>query len=495
MRVRRFILLCLMIFISLCACKKQSAQPVRDSTNTQANKQASSESVEQHSVPIQSSLRISEYLCSVTDISDEWVPGHYLAYGTDFNDSSCYGILDTNGGFSLLNDYAAYFPLADGNLLVTDDANDVERSFRTASHETTDIPLGKIIAGDGTVLFEAAENQRMHIINSKTVMIVEASSGFNGTSIQFGLLDHRGNWIQNLRTNDQLSSFLKEYIEFSTGTKWNYASAISIVCCDGYDGLESQSLGFYKDHRKSNYPVLIYSLYSNSFFEMISYDRLIIQASENEWLLRSTGWANVPWGGDSWICEVYDSNGQKVDSFKNYHSTINGVRYWNDYKWETSVDENNKYTETEYLIIGSDLNQEGYTFSSDYSQKIYRIAGFTENQVWLVARGSDGRMYFVSHDMEGNTVVEPYLLDGFVGGYTTVIENKLICYDSKESFSLYILDSVSDSLIVCNIGIKDYPENIWSMGNGMLALEFHENGNDYIFVYTLDGRCVYQSIV
>lgn len=489
------LLLCFSFVISFCSCgtdrpESSDTQEIFNSKKYDDSESTNHVESQKAEIGMEPTQLAAEVLCEITDISEEWLPGRYLVYGLDFYGASRYGVLDVNGGFEELNGYAVYFPLAAGNLLVTNDP-DVEPSLRTASHKTTDISHGKIIDSKGSILFEAAENQRMHIINSTVIMIIEASSGFDGASLKYGLIDHEGNWLRNLDNNDQLSDFLINYIAFDVGSMWNYTSDISIVRCDGYDDLESQSLVFYK----ADYSALIYSLRSNSFFEIVSYDNFVIQASANEWLLFSSGWANVPWGGDSRTYKVFDANGREIDSFKHYHATINGIRYWNDYKWKTSVDENNNYTEKEYLVIGSDLNPEGYTFSSDYTQKIYRIAGFTENQIWLVVRGADGRLYFASHDMEGNTIVEPYLLDGFVGGDATVIENQLVCYDYKESFSAYTLNPVSNSFNVCSIGVEDYPEDIWSMGNGLFALKFCENSNDYIFVCSLDGECIYRSVI
>ena len=142
MKVRHFILLCLMVSLTFCACKKQSTRPGPHSTDTSTFEQSGSAPIEPQLTPTQSLLRISDHLSSITDISDEWLPGCYLIYGTDFYGSLCYGILDVNGGFSILNGYAAYYPLAGGNLLVTNET-DIERSLKTSSHKTTDIALAK----------------------------------------------------------------------------------------------------------------------------------------------------------------------------------------------------------------------------------------------------------------------------------------------------------------------------------------------------------------
>lgn len=464
------LLLCFVTAISLCACGNSQAQKglgseIRIDSDSE-------ETTDHYESPANFEMLASECLSSITDISDEWQPGTYLVYGMDHYGQPCYGIWNSNGTFESLSGYAAYFPLADGNLLVTNDA-DVDRSLRAASHKSTNISHGKIIDRSGNILFEAADNQRMHIINSTAVMLIEATSGFDGETICWGVIDNQGNWLHNMDDSGPLPDFLTNYLKFDSGDTWSYSSKISIERSEGYDGVESGSLVIYKDSKNVG-TALVYNLGEDNFFSMESYQSNINQVSANEWLTFSMS-INSPWG-TSTSYNVIDQTGQKTGTIGHYCTTINGVKYWRDYTWFD-----------EELVIASDKNPEGYTFPSEYSLRVESVVGFLEGQVYLVVKGADGRMYFVAHDMEGNTVIDPILLDGFMSGRTALVGNQFVCYDSEDMLTLYTLNPATGAMTSSYLGIDEYHE-IWSMGNGLFAILFDMGDYNIIHIFTLDGK-------
>lgn len=473
------LLLCFVTAISLCACGNSQAQK---GLGSEIRIDSDSEETPDHyESPANFEMLASECLSSITDISDEWLPGTYLVYGMDHYGQPCYGIWNSNGTFESLSGYAAYFPLADGNLLVTNDA-DVDRSLRAASHNDTNVSHGKIIDGSGNILFEATDNQRMHIINSTAVMLVEATSGFDGETIRWGVIDYQGKWLHNMDDSGPLPDFLTNYLKFDSGDTWSYSSKISIQRSEDYDGVESGSLIFYS----SDYITLIYHLENDIFFSPELATSETKQISTHEWVNKNGHISGLPWGNEG-LFHTFDQTGEKLLSMVSGEPiTINGVKYWHDDISYTDLTGNQQSFHTQ-LKICTDNNPEGYAFDEEYSKRIFQVVGFLENQVCLLVKGADGLPYFVAHDMNGNTVIDPILLDGFTSGRAEMIDSQFVCYDSKDSFTVYTLDPTTGAKTSCYLGIDEYPD-IWTMDNGLFAIRFEIDDFYITHIFTLSGE-------
>ncbi len=487
MKKLSYFLLCAAIITSLCACANKQPEvstsskiPQNHLTNAQDTHNTSNylDSI----FSSQPSLLATDHLSSISDISDMRYDGSYLVYGIDYFGNDCYGIWYPDGAFEVLDTYRVYFALADGHFLATNDT-DLDRGLRAGSYRTTDIPNGRIIDKNEKVLFEATANQRLHIINSSTVFIVEATSGFEGKNIRWGLLDQLGNWQHSLDDTGEFSEFIEDYIFFENEKGWSYDDDLYITSIVNCENRENTSLQFWDSDEYAN---IIFNLDTDSFFETQAGQ--LRQVNPNEWIWEdghvSYFYSNnrKAYGVDSY--RVHDHTGQSTGSITDYHTTINGVKYWVgcDSHFDTETNQN-----IVALSIRSDKSPEGYAFPPESLEQTYCVAGFMENQVFMVMEGADGLMYFVSYDMNGTELMEPILLNGFKDGRTAMFGNYFVCYDTK-TLTLYTLNPASGDMNSCYLGVGVRLEEMWDMGNSLFAISYENNDTINTHIFTMDAE-------
>ncbi len=519
------ILSCSLIFLSvlclLTSCgQKDLSEPATESTITEISEPHSSDDDTNVSEIEESSafLLATDYLLSIYDISDQWFQDAYLVYGMDVSGQECYGIWYTSGEFEQLNcldDYRACYPMGDGNLLVTNDVNDEGFISSSANDEGFG---GRIIDQNGTILFETETSQRMHLINSSAVMVIDATSGFEGVSVQWGIVDNHGEWVHELDDTGPLVEFLEEknMVKVTSEGTWKYKAPTwsaygnlvegvwNIGRIEDYAGNETNYLWTFSQYydttlEKQVRILLVYDLDSDQFSEWDTEEMYctvneVIQTNPDEWAAwqlygsetyylfgigdKQTG--DNMLSDDKWTPSL-------LDSFTNYVTTVNGEKYWFSYWYATGYATGDVFG-LAYTIY-SDENPDGYEYSVEESERIEEILWFRENQVCLQMIGADGLDYFAIHDMSGNTIVEPIKMEGFSSGEVVVLGDMLIYYD-ETSGTLSLLDWESGDIVSTYIGPEDYP-SIWALDEERFVVQFEDDGQKETYVFTFTGEQIF----
>lgn len=452
-------------------------------------------------------LMAVDHLKTVIHVSNEWTDGTYLVYGLDRSGSPCYGILDKNGGFVKLSGYEAFVPLAEGNMFVTNDDAFVKdpHSQMHDSNRSSLCASGKIIDQDGNILYEPAAGspyQKMYIIDPETILVIAASSGFDGIEVYWGVLDHTGRWIQELDNTGILAEKLKKYklIEVNSDGSWSYANTkkkLVSVAPDGswiydhrvlytskggtFDDTENASVIFYME-TSYNYEkdtksveVLAYHAESESVIQLDVKPEMkeassigsVKQVTNDQWIQFWSSYQTSTARSETF--SLYDKNGSggKID---NYFSTRDGVKYWYE------KDNNTLY---------SDAHPGGITYPNTVADKVTKyITIFDTNAVMLI-EGSDGLLYLAIGDMEGDLIREPFRPTAFC--YPGDIDGQYIAYHNDEQGTVYIYDMSSESTeSLAVVDINEKPDGLTLLGNDLIAVEIKEDEQTQI--YTFDGK-------
>lgn len=452
-------------------------------------------------------LMALDHLKTVKYVSDEWTDGTYLVYGEDKSGSPCYGILDQNGGFEILSGYKAFLPLADGNLFVTNDDAFV-KDFRSTSQDSNRSSLcasGKIIDRDGDTLYEPGTGspyQKMYIIDPETILVIAASSGFDGVEVFWGVLDHTGQWVRGLDDSGILAEKIKNYglIEVESDGSWSYANTkkkLVSVAPDGswiydhrvlyasrggaFDDKENASVIFYMetsyDHKKDTkcIEVLAYHAGSNDFIQLdVGPEKKesasigsVKQVNNDQWIQFHSSYQTSTDRSETFT--LFDKNGS-VDQIDNYFATVDGIKYW--------------YVKSGGILY-SDAYPGGITYPKTVAEKVTKYLSIYDTNAVMLVEGADGLRYLAIGDMKGNLVREPFRPTAFC--YPSDVDGRYIAYHNDEQGTVYIYDISSvgtESRAV--VDINEETDDLILLGNDLIAVEIEEG--EMIQIYTFDGK-------
>lgn len=494
---KRLLCISAAFLIAFAGCSNAETQ---DTSSAQPNLSypASQTTTNQTTVPIETThpqLLAIDYLESIMDISSTWKDGRYLVYGTDRSGTPCYGVLSCTGTFELLDKYKFYYPLADGNLLVTNE--ETETDFQ----EICCIPNGSILDKQGNVYYAANSDdsyQKMYVVNSETILVIAASSGFDGMELSWGILDHTGNWVKELSSTGLLIERIAEndLIYMNADGSWDYSNIRELLCFDdetgeigykhqvmeittgkAYDSKENQSLIFRMetgfDGKYVTEKVIAFSSASNDFFEFElqnGFTDSFQQVTDSQWLQKDTIFSGLE--NSSVTYNIYEESGAFVNEIRNYITTDNGIKYWAG-SWEDQT-------------LYSDEHPDGIKYPESIASKIQNYLDIQDEKVYMLLKGNDDLDYLAIGDLNGNLIQEPFRPDSF-SPQNAIISDGVLAFYNREEETVYAYILSDDTLTsICQAADNwGYIDSIRFLADDLIAVEVD---SDQIKVYTIDGH-------
>lgn len=452
------------------------------------------EATEKYEEPEESA---SDYLDTLLYISEPWRDGQYIVYGTDYSGQGAYGVFYESGAYEPLTTYACYYPLADGNLLVSYE----EYEERDKFPDNIILTDAKIIDSAGDILFQNESDElkmRMYTINSGEIFVLAAVAGFDGPEIYWGVLDNHGNWLHELDDSGEMVERLKGYdlLSFKSDGQWElsgsqYIDIASVIClsysvsisigedCESMEndymcfsfGTCDQVLAYTDPDGATTYDRYIYRSGSDAI-EKVDKIPAGERVAENRWIEMTYGFGSN--GLFHYDYALWDSDGKLVleEDIDDYLTTVDGVIYW--------------YDHSEAFTIFNEDDLVGVKYPDNIAEKIEYIIGCEDGYVFMNLVGADGMDYFAVGDLQGNIVKEPFSPEEYAG-YNLLVKGKYLVYHRdgyRESGNMYIVDWETEE-IVATAMLYD-SDDIYALGENLIVVEFTDNGkmtNNEIYDY------------
>lgn len=377
---------------------------------------------------------ISLLFSKATGVSREWQDGKFIINGLDASGNKICGIADSSGNAVLVDGYTALYPLADGHLLATTEADaSGECNYTGRTLEFNSIGFAGVILDENlNVVYQPDASQgyeRLYPINSHLILAIRAKTSFEGKTADLRVLDQNGhllyncdkesiNWAGCMRFDDTASSWT-----FSTYETMGFLMPVSFgaddalgenhiirmdmrngqsgfICCMVF-GSDSYTCEY---HNESEYLRKSYS----AIFKPYNSTTLVSGGFFHD--LNTETIANLSW-------ETYPQGAVDLSGINNVQSSLPSTSVYNTLSF-----------------IGSDNNGTGYFVSTVY-QNEYTVEGvkhaifvadgrqleipstymdvcekwwLLNDKILLSLSGGDGLTYYTLADTATGSCIEPF---------------------------------------------------------------------------------------
>lgn len=143
---------------------------------------------------------ISLLFSKATGVSREWQDGKFIINGLDASGNKICGIADSSGNAVLVDGYTALYPLADGHLLATTEADaSGECDYEGKSFDFNSIGFSGVILDENlAVVYQpdgSFDAEKLYPINSHIIFSIRVKRSFDGNTVSMCALNQKGDFL------------------------------------------------------------------------------------------------------------------------------------------------------------------------------------------------------------------------------------------------------------------------------------------------------------
>lgn len=452
---------------------------------------------------------ISLLFSKATGVSREWQDGKFIINGLDASGNKICGIADSSGNAVLVDGYTALYPLADGHLLATTEADaSGECDYTGRTLEFNSIGFAGVILDENlNVVYQPDASQgyeRLYPINSHLILAIRAKTGFEGKTADLRVLDQNGqllyncdkesiDWAGCMRFDDTASSWTF-YTYAATGSVMpvsfgaddalgeNHILRMDMrngqsgfICCMVF-GNDSYSCEYHaeSEYLRKSYSAILKPYNSSCFVSGGSFHDLTAETITN------LSWETFPQGAVdlSSINNVQNDlpNTSIVNALHFIGSDSNGTGYF------VSTVYQNEYTVegVEHTIFAADGRQlEIPSTYMDVCKKWWLLDG----KILLSLKGGDGLTYCTLADTATGSCIEPFLVpDSFS---CATLQDSTLAIGYRDSICLYNAENGQKQSEFALDGTYDEVTALFFNNNALIAACEDEDDTPYYRIYSL----------
>ena len=388
---------------------------------------------------------ISLLFSKATGVSREWQDGKFIINGLDASGNKICGIADSSGNAVLVDGYTALYPLADGHLLATTEADasgECDYEGRTLGFNSIGF-AGVILDENLNVVYQPDASQgyeRLYPINSHLILAIRAKTGFEGKTADLRVLDQNGQFLYDC-TSESVN--LADFMTFDDdGITWTISSSFAPVSFGSHDDLGENkvlkiSIGSALLSYVFNSDSCASSYFRPNFIESSFYDPY------NSSALISGGIHTSPNGTieySSWTIMSsvnYSIDLSAINSMQDSFNIADGIGI---YYIGSDARGNGYFRKSE--LIGNTFKETYFSFDGrelpipqNYSDSLSGAPLIVGYNMLLPLQGADGKSYIALFNPEDGSSSEPILVGQ--SAYAFTFKDSTLVIGHKDSLCLY----------------------------------------------------------
>lgn len=424
-------------------------------------------------------IEAKEYIFSL-EFVESYTDNKYAVYGTNINKDKFCGILYSNGRLKIFEDYTKVYPLKEGRLLATTEEEPPNMSFASEKLQNATVS-GEIIDEDGSVVFsEPNAYFRFVPVNKDRIIVFQANSGFEGATLEYGVIDSDGNWIKDLSAGSDLEKILllADQVKINADGTWAFKANKKLATTFIYRQ-ENALLFLVQDEGYGSHIFSLCYLIDQNEFVPFNYGGGYISFSHmlsNNNIILWTGSVSVGGTLSHNSYDIYEMDGKIIDSVKGKRF-LKGNNTANDYlisREGTQI--TNLVTGTVIELPDSMSERIGISYLDD-----------TTGLFYIRLTGADKNIYISVIDMMGNVLKEPTLFRSF--GSDMLFYDDVVVVGSESNKKIYIAD-IETLDILYEIDIDFDQDTLFKLSNDAFAVQRNTSTGEWS-IYNLQGEMLY----